>query len=89
MSLLVSLILGGIIGYIAGRVGGRDEGVIVSVIIGVIGSIIGGLLSTMLSGSDQSFLAFSWVGLAWSFVGSLILVFILNAVQRRSRHSSI
>ncbi len=86
MSIIISLIIGGIVGWLAAKTAGRNEGIVASIVIGVIGSIIGGLLSRMLGMGDQAYLAFSWVGLFWSFVGSLILVAILNAVQNRSRH---
>jgi uncharacterized membrane protein YeaQ/YmgE (transglycosylase-associated protein family) len=88
MSLIIALVIGGVIGWLAAKVAGREEGVIASVIIGIVGSIIGGLLSSLLSGGNQAYLSFSWVGLAWSFVGSLILVFLLNAFQHRSHHTN-
>ena len=82
MSILVAIILGGLIGYIASRLLGRSEGVLASVVIGIVGSFIGGFVSRLFTGSDQSFLAFSWMGLFWAGIGSLILVAILNAVRK-------
>jgi uncharacterized membrane protein YeaQ/YmgE (transglycosylase-associated protein family) len=84
MSLLIALIIGGIVGWVAGQVAGRDEGPVTSVLIGIIGSILGGALSTVFGGSNQSYLLFTWTGFLWSFIGALILVIILNAVQYRS-----
>jgi len=84
MNLLVILIIGGLVGWIAGQVAGRNEGILASIVIGVVGSFIGSFVSKLFTGSDQSYLAFSWVALFWSFVGALILVLILNAVQHRS-----
>lgn len=88
MSILVAIILGGLVGYIAARLLGRDEGILASIVIGIIGSFIGSFVSRLFTGSDQSFLAFSWTGLFWSVIGSLILVAILNAV-RRPRHNTV
>jgi uncharacterized membrane protein YeaQ/YmgE (transglycosylase-associated protein family) len=76
------LILGGLVGWAASSMMGRDEGVLMSIIIGVVGSFIGSLVSQLFTGDDRSFLAFSWMGLFWSFLGAVILVAILNAVRR-------
>jgi uncharacterized membrane protein YeaQ/YmgE (transglycosylase-associated protein family) len=89
MSLIIYLILGAIVGWLAAKVAGRNEGIIASMVIGIIGSIIGGALSRFLSGSDQAYLSFSWAGLIWSFVGALILVFLLNAFQHRTHHTGV
>ncbi|MDL2363236.1 MAG: GlsB/YeaQ/YmgE family stress response membrane protein [Patescibacteria group bacterium] len=87
MSLLIMLFIGGLVGYIAARLLGRREGIIASILIGIVGSFIGGFVSRMLSGSDQSFLAFNWMGLFWSMIGSLILVAIMNALSHRSHRT--
>lgn len=87
MGLIITLIIGGVIGWLAAKVAGRDEGIIASIVIGIVGSIIGSFLSTALSGSNKAYLAFSWSGLIWSFIGALILVFILNAFQHKSHHN--
>jgi uncharacterized membrane protein YeaQ/YmgE (transglycosylase-associated protein family) len=83
MSIIVAIILGGIVGWIASKMLGREEGVFASIVIGIIGSFIGSLISQMFTGSDRSYLAFSWAGLLWSLVGALVLVAILNAVRHR------
>jgi len=77
------IILGGIVGYIAARMMGREEGILASIVIGIIGSFIGGLISRLFTGGDQSFLSFSWMGLFWAFVGSVVLVAIMNAMSHR------
>jgi uncharacterized membrane protein YeaQ/YmgE (transglycosylase-associated protein family) len=86
MSFIIYLIIGGIVGWLAAKVAGRNEGIIASVVIGVVGSAIGGVVSRLFTGGDQAYLVFSWVGLFWSFIGALILVTILNAVQHKSHH---
>lgn len=87
MSILVAIILGGLVGWIAGRIMGRDEGVLASIIIGIVGSFIGSLISRLFTGSDHSFLAFSWMGLLWSLIGAVILVAIMNAISRPRHHT--
>ncbi|MDB5168971.1 MAG: transglycosylase [Candidatus Saccharibacteria bacterium] len=87
MSLLVAIILGGLVGWIASAIMGRDEGVFASIVIGIIGSFIGSFVSSLFTGSDKSFLAFSWMGLFWSLIGSVILVAIMNAMSRPRHHT--
>lgn len=82
MSLLVALIIGGLIGWLAAAMLGRHEGVIVSVIIGIVGSVIGSFVSMLFTGGDQAALALNWSSIIWSFIGAIILVAIMNAVQR-------
>lgn len=85
MGIIITLIIGGIVGWLAAKIAGRDEGIIASVVIGVVGSFIGSFISAMLSGADRASLSFSWPGLVWSLIGSVILVVILNMVQHRSK----
>ena len=87
MSLIIALIIGGLIGWAAARLAGRDEGIIASIVIGIVGSIIGGLLAGLFGSSNHSFLTLTWSGVLWSFLGALILVAILNAVQYRPHRS--
>lgn len=83
MGIIVFLILGAIVGAVAAALLGRREGIFASVIIGIIGSFIGSLVSYWVTGTDRAYLAFSWSGLFWSFIGALILVAILNALRPR------
>ncbi len=88
MTLLVAIIIGAIVGWIASRLMGRDEGLLASIIIGIIGSFIGGLLSTVIFGTNQSYLGFSWVGVFWALVGSIILVGLMNAFTGRRHYTA-
>jgi len=83
MNIIIALIVGGIVGWLAARVAGRDEGLVASIVIGIIGSFIGGFASRLFTGGDHAYLDFSWAGMFWSFIGALILVVILNAIQGR------
>jgi len=84
MNLLAILIIGGLVGWLAAQVAGRNEGVIASIVIGIVGSFIGSFVSVLFTGGDRAYLALSCSWLIWSFVGALILSFILNAVQHHS-----
>ncbi len=83
MSLVYALIIGGIVGWLAAAIIGRNEGIIGSVAIGVVGAVIGSLLAGLFSPSGVMF-APSWSSLVWTFIGAIILVAVLNAVQARS-----
>lgn len=87
MDLFISLVIGGIIGWAAAAVMGRDEGIFASIAIGVIGSVIGSLLASLFGGGG--YLAFSWVGVIWAFVGALLFVLILNTIQHQGHRSHI
>lgn len=66
---------------------GRDEGITGSIVIGIVGAFIGGILAAVFGAGNQSFLAFTWLGLVWSFIGAIILSAILNAAQHRTHHN--
>jgi uncharacterized membrane protein YeaQ/YmgE (transglycosylase-associated protein family) len=85
MNLLLAIIIGGIIGWIAARIGGRDTGIIGSIVIGILGSLLGGFIAMALFGeTDNNYMQFSWPGLLWSVLGSVILVSVLNVIDHRS-----
>lgn len=79
MTLLIAIVIGALVGWIASQIMGRSEGLAASIIIGIVGSFIGGLLSSVFTGTSQSSLGFSWTGIFWSLIGSIILVALLNA----------
>jgi uncharacterized membrane protein YeaQ/YmgE (transglycosylase-associated protein family) len=82
MGVIVFLILGGLVGWAASSMMGRENGVIMNIIIGIVGSFVGSLISELFTGADRSFLALSWMGLFWSFIGAAVLVAIVNAITR-------
>lgn len=88
MGIIIALIIGGIIGWLAGLAVGRDEGIVGSVVIGIIGAIIGSVIARAFGAGSQSYLAFSWTGVLWSFIGAVIFAGILSFAQGRSHHVS-
>jgi uncharacterized membrane protein YeaQ/YmgE (transglycosylase-associated protein family) len=89
MTILTVIIVGAIVGWLASRLMGRDEGIIASILIGIVGSFIGSFISTLFTGSDRSYLAFSWSGFFWSLIGAIILVAIMNAMSSRRHHPTV
>jgi uncharacterized membrane protein YeaQ/YmgE (transglycosylase-associated protein family) len=86
MSIVVYIILGGLVGWLASKLLGREEGILASIMIGIVGSFIGSFISRLFTGSNQSYLAFSWSGLFWSLIGALVFVGVMNAISRPRRH---
>ncbi|AIT80936.1 GlsB/YeaQ/YmgE family stress response membrane protein [Novosphingobium pentaromativorans] len=83
MGWIIALIVGGIAGWLASKVMNRDAsmGIFWNIVVGCIGSVIGNLIANQFGivGSVQQF---SIVGLLVAFVGAIILLGIVNLVQR-------
>ena len=83
MGWIIALIVGGVAGWLASMVMGRDAsmGIFWNVVVGCVGSIIGNLIANQfgISGSVQEF---SITGLIVAVVGAIILLGIVNLVQR-------
>lgn len=83
MNLIIWLIVGGIIGWLASIVMKRPEGMILNIVVGIVGSMLGGWLIAPLVGAgtiNQN--DFSMPGLLVSFVGAIILLAVVNLIQR-------
>ena len=83
MGWIVALIVGGVAGWLASLVMNRDAsmGIFWNIVVGCIGSVVGNLLLGFvgISGSVQEF---SLVGLGVAVVGAVVLLGILNLIQR-------
>ncbi|MEP2987551.1 MAG: GlsB/YeaQ/YmgE family stress response membrane protein [Parasphingorhabdus sp.] len=83
MGWIVALIVGGVAGWLASMVMNRDAsmGIFWNIVVGCVGSIIGNLVANQfgISGSVQEF---SITGLIVAVVGAIILLGIVNLVQR-------
>jgi uncharacterized membrane protein YeaQ/YmgE (transglycosylase-associated protein family) len=64
---------------------GRDAsmGIIWNIVVGCVGSLIGNALSGPLFGVRGSVQEFSLTGLIIAFVGAVVLLGIVNLIQRR------
>ena len=83
MNFIIWLIVGGIIGWLASIVMKRPEGTILNVVVGVVGAMLGGwLISPLVGAGTINQNDFSLAGLLVSFIGAIILLAIVNLVQR-------
>lgn len=84
MDWIVAIIVGGIAGWLASMVMNRDAsmGIIWNIIVGCVGSVIGNALSRPLLGVGGTVQDFSLTGLIIAFVGAVVLLAIVNLIQR-------
>jgi len=79
----VAIIVGGIAGWLASKVMNRDRsmGIFWNVVTGCVGSVVGNFIANRfgIAGTVQDF---SLTGLIVAFVGAVVLLGILNLVQR-------
>lgn len=85
MGWIIALIVGGVAGWLASMVMNRDAsmGIFWNIVVGCVGSLIGNALSGPLFGIRGSVQEFSITGLIIAFVGAVVLLGIVNLVQRR------
>lgn len=83
MGWIIALIVGGVAGWLASMVMNRDAsmGIFWNIVVGCVGSVIGNWVAGFfgIGGSVQEF---SLTGLAVAVVGAVILLGIVNLVQR-------
>ena len=81
---IVALIVGGVAGWLASLVMNRDAsmGIFWNIVVGIVGSVIGNALSRPLLGIGGSVQEFSITGLIIAVVGAVVLLAIVNLIQR-------
>ena len=84
MGWIIALIVGGIAGWLASLVMNRDAsmGIFWNIVVGCVGSVIGNALAGPLFGIRGSVQEFSLTGLIIAVVGAVVLLAIVNLVQR-------
>jgi len=84
MGWIIALIVGGIAGWLASIIMRRDGsmGVIMNIIVGCVGSVIGNALAGPLFHVQGTVQAFSLTGLLIAILGAVVLLAIVNLVQR-------
>ena len=84
MDWIVAIIVGGIAGWLASLVMNRDAsmGIFWNVVVGCIGSVIGNKIVGPLLGITGTVQDFSITGLAIAVVGAVVLLAIVNLIQR-------
>jgi uncharacterized membrane protein YeaQ/YmgE (transglycosylase-associated protein family) len=86
MGWIIALIVGGVAGWLASLVMNRDAsmGLFWNIVVGCVGSLIGNAVAGPLLGISGSVQEFSLTGLVIAFVGAVILLAIVNMVQRKN-----
>jgi uncharacterized membrane protein YeaQ/YmgE (transglycosylase-associated protein family) len=84
MGWIIALIVGGIAGWLASILMRRDSsmGIVWNIVVGCVGSVIGNAVAGPLLGVGGSVQEFSIVGLLIAVLGAVILLGIVNLVQR-------
>jgi uncharacterized membrane protein YeaQ/YmgE (transglycosylase-associated protein family) len=85
MNIIIWLVVGGLIGWAASTVMRRPEGLLLNIVVGILGAAFGGwFLSSLVGVSTINQNNFSAPSLVVSFLGAVILLVIVNLVQRRT-----
>jgi len=85
MNIIIWLVVGGLIGWAASTLMRRPEGIVLNVVVGIIGAAIGGwFLSPLVGVSTINQNNFSAPSLLVSLLGAVILLVLVNLVQRRA-----
>lgn len=84
MGWIIAIIVGGVAGWLASIVMRRDAsmGILWNIVVGCVGSLIGNALAGPLLGIETSVQTFSLSGLLVALVGAIVLLGIVNLVQR-------
>ncbi len=84
MGWIIALIVGGVAGWLASLVMNRDAsmGIVWNIVVGCVGSIIGNMIAGPLLGITGSVQEFSITGLVVAVVGAVVLLGIVNLIQR-------
>lgn len=81
---IVALIVGGVAGWLASMVMNRDAsmGIFWNIVVGCVGSVVGNMIVRPLLGIGGSVQEFSLTGLIIAIVGAVVLLGIVNLIQR-------
>ena len=84
MGWIIALIVGGVAGWLASLLMNRDAsmGVVLNIVVGCVGSVIGNLIAGPLLGISGSVQEFSIRGLIIAVIGAVVLLGIVNLIQR-------
>jgi len=85
MSIIGWIIIGALAGWIASMLTGNSEkmGAGANILVGIIGGFIGGAVMNLLGGAGIT--GFNIWSLVVAVIGSVILLWIVNAVKKKSK----
>jgi len=80
---IVAIIVGGLIGWVASMIMGRNAsmGIFWNIVVGLIGALLGGFIGSLI-GVGATLTSFSIPGLLMSLLGAVVLLAIVNLIQR-------
>lgn len=87
MNIIMWLVVGGLLGWVASIFMGTNtrQGILLNVVVGIVGAVVGGwLLSPLFGVSTINQGNFTMPALGVSLLGALILLAVVNLVQRGS-----
>lgn len=84
MGWIIAIIVGGVAGWLASIVMNRNAsmGIFWNIVVGIIGSLIGNFIAGSLLGIEGTIQEFSLTGFIIAIVGAVVLLAIVNLVQR-------
>ncbi|AKH43393.1 putative membrane protein YeaQ/YmgE (transglycosylase-associated protein family) [Altererythrobacter atlanticus] len=84
MGWIIAIIVGGVAGWLASMVMNRDAsmGIFWNIVVGIVGAVIGNLLAGSLLGIEGTIQTFNITGFIIAIVGAIVLLAIVNLVQR-------
>ena len=84
MGWIIALIVGGVAGWLASLLMNRDAsmGGVLNIVVDCVGSVIGNLIAGPLLGISGSAQEFSIRGLIVAVIGAVVLLGIVNLIQR-------
>ena len=84
MGWIIAIIVGGVAGWRASLVMNRDAsmGIFWNIVVGIVGALIGNVLAGVLFNIDSTIQTFNLTGFIVAIVGAIVLLGIVNLVQR-------
>jgi len=84
MGIIGWLIIGALAGWIASMMTGNDKkmGAGANILVGIVGGFLGGLIMNLIGGSGIT--GFNLWSLLVAVIGSVVLLWIVNAIKRRT-----
>ena len=84
MGWIVAIIVGGVAGWLASMVMNRDAsmGIFWNIIVGIVGALIGNVLAGALFDVQGTIQTFNLTGFIIALIGAIVLLAIVNLVQR-------
>ena len=84
MGWIVAIIVGGVAGWLASMVMARDAsmGIFWNIVVGIIGAILGNVLAGAVFHVQAGIDTFNLTGFIIAIIGAIVLLAIVNLVQR-------